>query len=163
MALGIVIAPAVLTEWLVLIPVLALEIGAALAAVLVQAMADTRRVVDVQSIVDREVHHDPTTINHTPVVDGRDSAPAPTMAGPAVRGEVRKPAPQRPASKRRGLGHMAVQNRLVDALRDSGGQLSTGTVRGVAALIGASKPPSTMRWPRCSPLAWWSAPVTDWC
>ena len=115
-----------------MIPVMALEIGAALAAVLVQAMGGHPTAVDVQEIVDTPVQDIRRTIDLTPVVSAQADR------APAVHTPAPKPA-QRPAPNRRGLGHMAVQNRLVDAIRDSGGQLSTNTVRGVAALIGASK------------------------
>lgn len=114
--LGIVIAPAVLGEWLVLVPVLALEVGSAFAGVLVQSVSGPRVV---QASVNRK----------QPVVQ-------PVVQESAVQVVH---ADETSPSEGQATTLATVKNQIVRQLASSGGS-KVASERGLAKLIGTSKP-----------------------
>jgi hypothetical protein len=143
-SLGLDIPAALLSEWLVLVGVLALEIGSALAVVLVRAAAPaaTRPVVE-QSADDRAEAQaaEPQRPSTEAVTGGKASKrtrtrrkvdqPCVDQGGPADGG----PAARGPRAR--------VMGDIVDQLRRRGGELSGASERAVAKLIG--QPRSTTR------------------
>lgn len=111
-ALGVAVAPERLTEWLALIPVLALEVGSALAGVLVQAVSPpaARRTPERRSeaVTGEEVGH------------GVDHPEPPLITDDAAAREKVKIA-------------------ILDQLEKRGGSVASSE-RGLAALIGTSRP-----------------------
>ena len=122
-ALGVAVAPAVLSEWLVLVPVLALEIGSAFAVLLVQAVSTTRAAENRK----REI--EPAAVQ----------APMPKLVHRAVQpentGETEK-------VDHTVQGREKVKSAIVNQLKAHGGSLSSGE-RGLARKLGANR--STMR------------------
>ena len=110
-ALGFVVAPERLTEWLALIPVLALEVGSALALVLVQAVSPAAARRPVRCATD-QVTDD--TLDH----------------------EVHPIAP--PANIDPIEAQQKVKTAILDQLEKRGGQ-AVASERGLAALIGTSR------------------------
>ena len=114
--LGIVVAPAVLSEWLILVPVLALEIGSAFAGILVQSVTGPRLVqasANRKQDAVQEASHQGAVL----VVQAREiTAPEDQ---PAAREEVKR--------------------KIVGQLKANGGS-KVSSERGLAKLIGTSKP-----------------------
>ncbi len=119
--LGIVIAPAVLSEWLVLVPVLALEIGSAFAGVLVQSFA-APRMVQASAL-------SPQSNRKEPVVQ----KPAKEQAVPVVQARLIEISEAQPTVCQ------DVKKRIVNQLKANGGS-AHASERGLAKLIGTSKP-----------------------
>lgn len=116
---GVVIAPAVLSEWLVLVGVLALEVGSATAGVLAQSFSGSPKK-GFAEIVKAEVVQPPSAKPSVQVVH-------PAMSGnPDDTAQVRE----------------KVKNAIVTQLKERGGSVSGGE-RGLAKLLGANR--STMR------------------
>jgi len=123
-AIGIAVPVGLLSEWLVLVPVLALEVGAALAIVLVQAVSGVRGVQEAKHVAEQMQS--------------------------AQQGEVRPdtkkrtPANARKRTRRKGGkdgGGGQPGKRLgnvVDLLKARGGQIKGGQ-RGIAKTLGLSK------------------------
>jgi hypothetical protein len=140
-----------LTDWLVLIPVLALEVGAALSGVLVQSACGRRNLplskdapltqaaVPAGKPVDG---HAPTLAQEakqprTQTVDANSPAAAP-------RRKRARTATERLSMRRRPglvttLTKVDAQVQLLDMLRRRGGRIEDASVRGLARLIGAKK------------------------
>lgn len=126
-ALGFKIAPGLLTEWLALIPVLALEISSALAAVLVGAYGPGPARLPVESAA---------TAVQAPALDQPlDHLPA--QAGPVQKRSSRKRRDRKPPDdppagpSKRGLPAVLV------ALQ--GGKAVQGSQRAIAKALGTSK------------------------
>jgi hypothetical protein len=148
-SLGLDVPVSRLTDWLVLIPVLALEVGAALAGVLVQSAEGGHR----PSMPKDTPQPQPRQSHAARPVDilAPESAPqphrprnVPPSANSAVSRTPRKRATMdRPSSRR--LGHATVatkvgaQQAIVSTLKEHGGRMDGASVRGLAALIGAHK------------------------
>ena len=111
-ALGVVVSTDVLSRWLALVPVLALEVGSALAGVLVQALSPRRSLV-------AEISR-PGDVN-----DGSEVRPVVHL----VQADETGPSDERER----------VKAALVDHLKTKGGSVAQSE-RGLAALIGASRP-----------------------
>jgi hypothetical protein len=124
--LGIVVAPAVLSEWFVLVPVLALEVGSAFSVLLVQSVAPAPGVAATRQVVQVAANR------KEPVVQ-------PAAQKPAV--QVVRPA-NLAVSKEVDHVREKVKVAIVDQLKASGGFVSGGE-RGLAKLVGANR--STMR------------------
>jgi hypothetical protein len=156
---GLSLPAGVVSEWMVLIGVVALELGSALSVVLVRAAAVYPPWTAPQSTaVDRQAPK-----RAAEPVDGRERVPAPetrrqrnapvdaesARVAPFVRstavatGPGRKSVVRRTANRR--LGQVAVatkadaQARLVDTLKAQGGRIEGASIRGLAALIGARR------------------------
>ena len=111
-ALGVVLSTDALSRWLTLVPVLALEVGSALAGVLVQALSPQRSFV------------------------AEISRPEAGNEGSEVRSVVHVGQPDEtgPSDERE-----RVKAALVVHLKAEGGSFA-GSERGLAALIGTSRP-----------------------
>ena len=143
--IGVPVPAGLLSDWLVLVPVLALEIGAALSLVLIQAVSGSSAVQaapKTANVVDAEPaephQHTAAQPGSLPTarVDNKTPATKPKRASKAKRSKRanrRRLGQPAPASKE------AVKLRLVDSLRAEGGKLDDASVRGVAKLIGAKK------------------------
>lgn len=117
---GIAIAPAVLSEWLVLVGVLALEVGSAIAGVLVQSLAGPPSPSMAAESIKAEVVQQPLSPKPIRVVHPEKAA----VSADADHARER------------------VKTAIVDQLKAQGGSVSSGE-RGLAKLIGANR--STMR------------------
>ena len=140
--LGVDISAARLADWLVLVPVLALELGAALSILLVQAVCGApasghARAPVVEQTLDSRTEGRPAQPQPSPVtpLDSKTPATKPQT--------VSKPKPAKRAARRR-LGQQTVvskaeaEGKVVDMLKAKG-SLDSASVRGVARLIGARK------------------------
>jgi len=115
-ALGLSVPADMLSEYLVLIAVLALEIGSALSVVLVKS---------VSTPVRRSMGRIAPADDHKPGKAGLSTVPD----------TLDKALPSSPRAKPRS----ATETLITAALSDSGGKLSDATVRGLASKIGARK------------------------
>jgi hypothetical protein len=131
-ALGIAVPIDVLARWLTLVPALALELGAALAAVLMDAVGAGQRVIDKTVGADC-----PSYAGVAPSVSGQTVVKSPKQH----RGRrIGHRAPRaKPAKDRRTRANAAAQARILDALKKRGGRIEGGSVRKIAGLIGARK------------------------
>lgn len=121
-ALGFSVAPDLLSRWLALVPVLALEVGSALAGVLVQALSPQRSFVAEIS-------------RPEPVNERCEERPVVTVT-PVVHVVQ---ADETGSSDDPGHERERVKAALVDHLKTKGGSVAQSE-RGLAALIGASRP-----------------------
>lgn len=118
-AIGIVLPATVLTDWLALVPVLALEIGSALAGVLVQAVSgpkqvavgQIRRCEDVKEPIQRDATTEVGQVGHA-----KETAPSGDAGQEGER----------------------VKRAILTKLEEQGEV--EGSQRGLAALIGTSRP-----------------------
>jgi hypothetical protein len=117
--LGVVIPPAALGEWMVLIPVLALEIGSALAGVLVQSVSGPRTV------------HAPANRKDAVV-----QTPAPQVVAHVVQPTNTGQTEDEVQAREK------VKSAIVNRLKQTGGSVKGGE-RGLAKLIGTNR--STMK------------------
>jgi hypothetical protein len=146
-SLGFDVPVSRLTDWLVLIPVLALEVGAALAGVLVHSVGGHRPSMSKGA-------PQPATMPEprSAAVDSlvRESAPwTPALvkaAASAKSGAKRRCSlvgPERVSTRRLGNATVATkvdaQQAIVSTLQVNGGRMDGASVRGLAALIGAHK------------------------
>lgn len=115
-ALGFAVAPDLVSQWLALVPILALEAGSAFAGLLVQAVSAPRRVGASVGRGD--------TVKDAPgqelVVQGGPPSEPPAVVDDAVARE-------------------RVKTAILNQLAERGGS-AVASERGLAALIGASKP-----------------------
>lgn len=145
--LGVTVAAGKLADWMVLVPVMALELGAALSVLLVQSVpspaagsvqaghvtaSQTQQTADV-------TRHQPATQPRAAPVNDLDSKKAVTKPR-----TVSKPSVQKRASKRRlgqasGVRKADAQTAILDTLKGRGGKLDDASVRGIAQLIGGRK------------------------
>lgn len=115
---GIDVKPNLLTELLILVGVLALEVGSALSLVMVRAVSPMKsRVVQV--------------VNEQPVQEQRSAPVVPVV-------QLERAGNRAPSETER----EAVKNRIIQQLKASGGKVSAGE-RGLAKKLGSSR--STMR------------------
>ena len=120
-ALGVSVELDILAKWLNLVPVLALELGSALAVVLVNAMP--RRETPVTVL-------EPLPVNH--VVHREARASSRWSNAPETR-------PSRLLADRSQATRDAVSRMIVNHLKDHGGSVA-GSERSIAKAVGASKP-----------------------
>ena len=133
-ALGIRMDSAILSEWLALIPVVALEIGSATAALLAGAYASPRLVPAGE------------TVRLRPAFDATLDTPTEQPAAPSPQVSSRA----RPKPRRKGgdddtghpgtgaTGHRVMPANVVELLRERGGKLEAGQ-RAIGKLLGVSK------------------------
>jgi hypothetical protein len=121
--LGVHLPATAIAQWLVLVPVLALELGAALAMVLVEAIALPDKADDSQPV-------DRSDEQLVPVAYSLSGHPA------KDRGRVRG---RRTGKKQPVRANAAVQTRILDAIKAKGGRLEAGSVRTIAQLVGGRK------------------------
>lgn len=150
---GVTVPTTLVAQWLTLVGVVALELGSALAVVLVRATSPSgmRSVIDVSA--DSRVEARPHRRERPSAEPGhgrpdseaskpgpkRTPAATPRTASRTTRGQrlgpsgklSGQPMPQRRSPDVAGL--------IVDAIADSGGRIEAGSVRGIAALIGAKR------------------------
>lgn len=112
-ALGVSLSAEVIAQWLILIPVLALEIGSAMAGVLVQAVSQSPA----------------KGVSEPPRKPANRREPRQAACGIAGTEPAREPA----------AGKDSVAKAIVNELQAAGGSLSRSE-RGLARLIGTSKP-----------------------
>jgi hypothetical protein len=146
-ALGFAATPAGIGEWLVLIPVLALEIGSALAAALARSglvvpAAAPGSVHAMRPYADlRQPEPDTDTAARSERASVDTQSPAIT-ATTASRQEAPKGSRGQVHGRRVGqptaLGRGATEARIVDTLRTQGGRVDA-TVRSLATTIGAKR------------------------
>ena len=122
---GIVVPAAVLSEWLVGVGVIALEVGSAFAAVLVQSLSPRQSVNATQQVTAEPIRKDET---EAPQI----SVPLVQVVQPHTSEGFEEPVAVREE----------VKKRIVGKLQESGGSVKGGE-RGLARLIGANR--STMR------------------
>jgi hypothetical protein len=126
-ALGIAVPIDVLARWLTLIPVLALELGAAMAAVLIDGV--TR-----QGVIDKTEGADcPSYAGVAPSASGQPVAKPPKPSRGRRIGDRASRA--KLAKDRRTRANAAAQTRIIEALKKRGGRIEAGSVRKVAGLI----------------------------
>lgn len=134
---GIAVPASVLSEWLVLIGVVALELGSATAGLLMRAMASTSESErTAPSAVQSPERPTPPAASNEPARAILDKEPS-TL-------EVSKDFVQkRPRGQRLGrtslVSKEAAGVRIVDTIKERGGRLEGASVRGLAALIGGRK------------------------
>jgi hypothetical protein len=135
-ALGIAVPIDVLARWLTLVPVLALELGAALAAVLIDAVTAEPKAITKTAVASKLRAPGITSTAHPSDVSGQPSDKPQKTNGR----QVRRPASRaRLAKDRRTRANAAAQTRIIEALKKGGGKIEAGSVRKVAGLIGARK------------------------
>lgn len=117
--LGFVVAPALLSEWFVLIPVLALEIGSTLSVLLVQSISPAPGVTGTRTVSNRKREHS-QQVEPEPVVQVVQAC---KDSGSEVPGTALED----------------VKNRVLVELKAAGGS-KVASERGLAKLIGTSKP-----------------------
>jgi hypothetical protein len=132
---GLSVPAGLLAQWLVLVGVVALELGSALAIVLVRAASPvspvrTPRVPLVTAPADTEALSVTDTAR-------RAAAPKASPKRTPAATPTRTPRGQRGSSGK--VSGQQVQQRILDTLADSGGRLEGGSVRGLAALIGGKR------------------------
>ena len=132
-ALGVAVAPAVLSEWLVLVPVLALEIGSAFAVLLVQAVSATRPAHAVQPT------SRPAENRKRETETAAVQAPTPKPVHQVVQLEKTGAAETVDHTTK---GREKVKAAIVAQLKAHGGSVSSGERR-LAKSLGANR--STMR------------------
>jgi hypothetical protein len=162
-ALGVSLPDRLLTDWLTLVPVLALEIGAALALVLMQAVsgAQTGQRIPRQTELGRMSadKQKPDTLDQSPAVQPQTALPDTQGLGntsvpvsgpssvPAKKRTPRKPKKRRRLRRTRGKGGngsgggQSGKRRLgnvVDLLKARGGRIDGGQ-RAIAKTLGLSK------------------------
>jgi uncharacterized membrane protein len=139
-ALGLSIQPKALGDLLVLVGVLALEMGSALSVLLVRSVALDKPKPTVQTSWTAALQE------HRPALPApaADDVPLKVLDSPVLDNtEAAVRAPQ--LSKRRGLGSFGrkrqqdIEAAVLDRLKASGGQLSDASVRGLASMVGAPK------------------------
>jgi hypothetical protein len=149
-ALGVNISSTRLSDWLTLVPVLALEIGAALALVLVQAVSS----VQTGQGMPRQVEQKPDTLDQGLAVQPQTALPdtkTPVRTSVPVSGPTasatEKRTPRKPKKRTRGKngkgggGGQQGKRRLgnvVDLLKARGGRIEGGQ-RAIAKSLGLSK------------------------
>jgi hypothetical protein len=141
---GLYIPAALLAEWLVLVGVIALELGSALAVVLVRAMGTEAAGAVEQAVATtwtadaRPAWTPDARPAWTPEEPPKAQPAAPRSGARTVQGSAKRGRGQR-------LGPLAsvskadAGQRIVDALAGAGGRLEDGTVRKLARLIGGRK------------------------
>jgi hypothetical protein len=139
--IGVTIAPAALSQWLILVPVLALELGAALAAVLVQAVAAEAKasVVNTDACSTTEGNPiRPSGPRANPAIGKADrpSGHPRAKGGRQARGRRlgRTVSTAKPAKKRRVATKRAARERILGLIEARGGRLEGGSVRTIAKL-----------------------------
>lgn len=137
-ALGFAVPTGTLTDWLVLIPVLALEVGAATAALLVQAAGPVRTPVRTQPL--------PAPVSAIEAVPSGAVHAAQPAVSTKANVDSKTPAVTAPkVSTRRALGQAGkaskatAETAVVDTLKARGGRLPDASVRGLAALLSVPK------------------------
>jgi hypothetical protein len=163
---GVSIPAGLASEWMVLIGVIALELGSALAVVLVRAAGAPHRSAQQSASVDSDAQRaaskpDPKRASRTPA-KGRHVGPGQLCldlpegrADPSakVSGQSKGKVPngqsaietsgQSNGRKVSGQPSIArrvqTQQRIIAALADSGGRLNAGSVRAIARLTGAKR------------------------
>jgi hypothetical protein len=136
---GVHVPASAVAEWLMLIPVLALELGAALAMVLVEAVTAMAKPV-------AKPDHEPPVAQ----LPATDSGASVNKSDGVVSGHpASKPrkAPGRPLTRRAPTPPTGKERRvrantaarIMEALKAQGGRLEAGSVRKIAKLIGGRK------------------------
>lgn len=114
--LGVVVTPAVISNWLVLVPVLALEVGSAFAGILAGTPPSPTAVQDAAKSKQPEAEA-PLAKGVVPAVQADDSS----------------------VGQENGTAREEVKKRIVEQLKASGGS-KVSSERGLAKLLGTSKP-----------------------
>lgn len=129
-ALGLAVPATLLTEWLVLVGVVALEVGSALAGLLLASVSPPRVVTRAaEDTRDADAGKAAHTLADMPADKANGSRGLPSRASGG----------QRLGTAGR-LSRTDAGERIVDAIRERGGKLDTGaTARGIAQLIGGRK------------------------
>jgi hypothetical protein len=151
-SLGFEVSATKLTDWLVVIPVLALEIGAALSAVLVQSVSGGQRPGPSLPASSKSPPQGEAAGRARESVDRQTPAPAgeakearTVHAGPKSRSRRTSTRTATDGSAKRRLGPVTTMTRadaagrIVDTLKQRGGRLHGVSVRGLASLVGARK------------------------
>jgi hypothetical protein len=146
--LGFRVSATTLTDWLVLIPVLALEIGAALSVLLVQSVGGGHRPSMSKGTQQPATTPEPRSESVDSLApEAAPRTPAPLNAAASAKSGAKRRStrigPERLSTRR--LGNATVgtkegaQSAIVDTLRSHGGRMEGASVRGLAALIGGQK------------------------
>ena len=146
-SVGVVVPASTLTHWLTIVPVLALELGAALSMLLVQSVSGGQRPappMQTEAAAPPTKPVDRQTPASTPELQQPGTATV-DINSPATRPPRKRArtATERLANRRLGpvttLTKAAAQAALVDTLKSHGGQVGGTSVRRLASLIGATK------------------------
>lgn len=122
---GLIITPALLSEWLVLVPVIALELGSAFSVLLVQSFSGSGGAGATELV-------QPSVSRDEPVVQQQSQVPMDQGGPPVTTGAAEADAQAREK----------VKSAIVSQLQKSGGSVQAGE-RGLARLIGTNR--STMK------------------
>ena len=149
-ALGLILPERLLTDWLTLIPVLALEIGAAVSLLLVQAVSGgktghetPRQIEQKPDSPDQARPAQPQTASPDTKSGSVPAIPASLPSVPPTKGRTPRTAKKRTRKNGgdRGGGGQSGKRRLgnvVDLLKARGGRIEGGQ-RGIAKTLGLSK------------------------
>jgi hypothetical protein len=138
-AMGLSVPAGLLTDWLTLVPVLALEVGAALSAVLIQAVGghQTASLAEQKAAMSNEgtpARPESTALDSkTPATKPR-AASKRTTAERASRRRLGQRRRQQPS-----VSKAEAESKVVSLIKDSGGTLERASARTVAKLIGGKK------------------------
>jgi hypothetical protein len=132
---GLTLPAAILSEWLVLIGVVALELGSALSIVLVRSVAGGHKSA-LSTVAASQAH--------TKAVDSREpvppSVPQRPRAGSVRANSAPSRSPRRQSARTRSTGSKdAAATKIVDTLREQGGRAPGGSVRRLGQAIGECK------------------------
>ena len=144
-AVGLTLPTSLLSEWLVLAPVMALEVGAALALVLVHAVSSVRPASETANVVEQTADSragQPPQSGSAP-----DTTKSPSSFGNPVPVRASKRTPSKARKRTRHKGGKGVGGgqsgkarpaNIVDLLKARGGHFKGGQ-RGIAKALGLSK------------------------
>jgi hypothetical protein len=137
--IGLNVPAGKLADWMVLVPVLALELGGALSAVLVQAVPSGPAAPRIAPSAALNVDNRTLARSEQPEsasVDSKSPATKPRAASKPARA---KRDARRQLGQPTAVSKADAENKVVSLLKDRGGRLDDASVRGVAKLIGARK------------------------
>lgn len=135
-AIGISLPSSLLTEWFVLVPVIALELGAALAMVLVQSVSGAPTEQKTQSVIEQISEHPAQTRPEQPQSEATPEKPGQTEPEPNPT-PPRKRTPKRKAKRTQRNAKRRLGN-VVRLVRASGGKV-TASQQSMARQLGLSK------------------------
>jgi hypothetical protein len=131
-ALGFAVPADVLARWLTLIPVLALELGAALAAVLMDTVAAALKTTTKTADSPKPGAAGVNSTVRSSEVSRHPASKAQKLGGRRLGHRASR---AKLAKDRRRRANAAAQQRILDALKKRGGRIEGGSVRKIAGLI----------------------------
>jgi len=135
--IGVAIPAPILSEWLVLVGVIALELGSALSIVLVRSVSGGPR----WALSTAGAPQTPAALARTKPVDRQKPVPSsvpprPRTASVGANSAASRPSRGQSARTRQSGSKDAAATKIVDTLREQGGRAPGGSVRRLGAMIG---------------------------